>query len=167
VKQRRIYLIGFMGAGKSTIGRLLAKRLGWAFIDLDREIEKSERRSISDIFLQDGEPHFRKLEHQHLCDLATRQHLVVALGGGAFLDKANRDLTTSTGVTVWLKVSFATVVSRVRMDGTRPKFATREQAENLYQIREPIYSLASIHTDADNRPPSEVADELLGVIRKL
>jgi shikimate kinase len=167
VKQRRIYLIGFMGAGKSTIGRLLAKRLGWAFVDLDKEIERAERRSIRDIFRQDGEPHFRQLEHQHLRDLTTRQHLVIALGGGAFVDPANRELTSTTGLTVWLKVSFATVASRVRMDGTRPKFATREQAERLYQIREPVYSLARIHTDADNRPPADVADELLGVIRKL
>jgi shikimate kinase len=167
VKPRRIYIVGFMGAGKSTIGRLLAKRLGWAFLDLDREIERGEHRSISEIFTTEGEPRFRVLEQNYLRQLSTRHQVVIALGGGAFVDPANRELTETTGITIWLKVSFATVVTRVRMDGTRPKFANREQAETLYQSREPIYRLARIHAEADNRPPAEVADELLGAIRKI
>jgi shikimate kinase len=167
VKPSRIYIVGFMGAGKSTIGRLLARRLGWAFVDLDREIERAENRAISDIFKTDGEPRFRELESRHLQVLSTRRQVVIALGGGAFMDAANREIAESTGITIWLKVSFATIVTRVRMDGTRPKFANREQAEKLYESRESVYRLARIHADAEERPPAAVADELLGVIRSL
>ncbi len=128
----RIYLVGFMGAGKSSVGRILSKRLGWKFLDLDGEIEHGEHQSIADIFQSAGEPHFRKIEHAYLEKLSRRSQVVIALGGGSFVESENRDLAESTGLTVWLKVSFATVAARVKMDGTRPMFRNKEQAEALY-----------------------------------
>jgi shikimate kinase len=156
-----------MGAGKSTIGRRLAKKLGWKFIDLDEEIERRERRSITEIFRQDGEPHFRNLEKLCFKELSSSTKAVIALGGGAFTDPENRDLAQNTGLTVWLKASFARIVARVKMDGTRPKFADQGQAENLYQKREPLYALAKVHILTDDGTPDSAADEIIGVLRRL
>ena len=155
-----------MGAGKSTVGRHLAKKLGWKFIDLDEEIERREGRAISAIFRDDGEPHFRELERLCLQHFCSAKNAVIALGGGAFLDPANRDLAEKTGLTVWLKVSFTNVTDRVRIDGTRPKFADKDQVERLYKSRESCYALAKVHVSTDAGTPESVADEIMGVVRK-
>src|SRR5262245_16349405 len=131
-----------MGAGKTTVGRRLAEKLGWSFIDLDEEIERRERRQVAEIFRLFGEPHFRNLERLCLKDLSASQQAVIALGGGAYIDPDNREIAEKTGLTVWLKASFSKLVDRVRMDGTRPKFTDRGHAERLYQTREPFYALA-------------------------
>src|SRR5438093_89673 len=115
----RVYLIGFMGAGKTSVGRLLAKKLGWKFIDLDKEIEQKEKRPIAEIFREQGEPHFRILENKYLKQISTAKRAVIALGGGAYVDAQNRQVADSSGLTIWLKVSFAKVADRVKMDGTR------------------------------------------------
>ena len=166
MRYSRVYLIGFMGAGKTTIGRQLAARLGWKFIDLDREIEQREHRPVADIFRESGEPHFRSLEEQCLKELSTSNRAVIALGGGAYLNPNNRAVADDTGLTVWLKVSFAKVADRVKMDGTRPKFENREEADRLYQSREPYYALARVHVSADEGTPDSVADEIIGVIKR-
>ena len=166
MRYSRVYLIGFMGAGKTTIGRQLAARLGWKFIDLDREIEQREHRLVADIFRESGEPHFRSLEEQCLKELSTSNRAVIALGGGAYLNPNNRAVADDTGLTVWLKVSFAKVADRVKMDGTRPKFENREEADRLYQSREPYYALARVHVSADEGTPDSVADEIIGVIKR-
>jgi len=157
-----------MGAGKSTIGRRLAKKLGWKFIDLDQEIEHREGRPISEIFRQDGEPHFRNLERLCLLDLSSKtRKAVIALGGGAFISAENREIAEKTGLTVWLKVSFNNLVARVKIDGTRPKFTDRIQAEELYRVREPSYALARVQISTDDMTPDAAAEEILGVFRKL
>jgi shikimate kinase len=165
----RIYLIGFMGAGKTSVGWRLAKKLGWRFIDLDEEIERQEGRAVSEIFRAHGEAAFREIERTCLKSLsssANTEKYVIALGGGTFLDAENRAIAESTGLTVWLKVSFSTVAGRVKIDGTRPKFASKEQAELLHQTREPYYALAKLHISTDQGTPDTVVDEILGVIRK-
>lgn len=155
-----------MGAGKSTVGRRLAKKLGWKFIDLDEEIERNEKRKISSIFHDDGEPHFRKLERFYLEKVSSSPKAVIALGGGAYVDPANRDIIEKTGLSVWLKVSFSNVEGRVRIDGTRPKFADHDQARSLYESREPYYALARVQVSTDTGTPESAADEILGVVRK-
>jgi shikimate kinase len=166
MEYRRVYLIGFMGAGKTTVGRQLAKKLRWKFFDLDQEIEKLEKKRISEIFRESGEPHFRELERRHLKELSSVERAVIALGGGAFLDPQNRELAEKTGLTIWLKVSFAKVADRVKIDGTRPKFADKDQAERLYRSREPFYANAKIHISADAGSPEAVVNEIMGVIQK-
>lgn len=161
----RVYLIGFMGAGKTTVGRQLAKKLRWQFFDLDQEIEKREKRRISEIFRDSGEPHFRELERRHLTELSSVERAVIALGGGAYLDPQNRELAGKTGLTIWLKVSFAKVADRVKIDGTRPKFADKDHAERLYQSREPFYANAKIHISTDGESPESVVNKILGVIQ--
>lgn len=156
-----------MGSGKSTVGRRLAKKLGWKFIDLDTEIERREGRSISEIFREKGEPYFRDLERSCLKDLSSSRKSIIALGGGAYMDPENRDVAEKTGLTVWLKVSFSKLVHRVKIDGTRPKFVDQAQAERLYQIREPLYALAKVHVSTDDGTPESAVDEIMGVLRKL
>jgi shikimate kinase len=157
----RIFLVGFMGAGKTHVGRDLAGRLGWSFIDLDAEIERGEEMAIRDMFRQFGELHFRRLEHDYLKRLSVQAKVVIALGGGAYIDPDNRLLADSAGITIWLKVSFDNVVHRVTIDGTRPLFSNAEQAKRLYEDRIPLYSLARIHIQTDDREPAAIVDEIL------
>jgi shikimate kinase len=166
MRYSRVYLIGFMGAGKTTIGRQLAAKLGWRFIDLDREIEQREHRQVAEIFRESGEPHFRSLETQYLKEVSTSNRAVIALGGGTYTIPENRAVADDTGLTVWLKVSFTKVADRVKMDGTRPKFENPEEAERLYRSREPSYALARVHVSADEGTPDSVADEIIGVIKR-
>ena len=156
-----------MGAGKSTIGRRLAKKLGWKFIDLDEEIERREKRPIAEIFSKEGEPHFRNLERLCLKDVSSSSKTVIALGGGAFIDPENRAIAEKTGLTVWLKASFSQLAGRVKIDGTRPNFADKAKAEQLYQTRQPSYALAKLHVSTDEGTPDSAADEIIGEVRKL
>jgi len=163
----RVYLVGFMGAGKTSVGRALASQLGWSFVDLDAEIERSHKMTIRDIFQKSGEAQFRKLEREHLKLLSERSRSVIALGGGATVDPENRLVMDATGPSVWLNVSFETAARRVSMDGTRPLFKDPEHAERLYESRLPIYKLARIHVLADNRPPADIAGEVAMRLRQL
>ena len=164
----RIYLIGFMGAGKTSVGWRLAKKLGWKFIDLDEDIERQQGRAVADIFREDGEAAFRQIERaclKRLSSSANNEKYVIALGGGTFLDPENRAIAESNGLTVWLKVSFSTIAGRVKIDGTRPKFTSKEQAESLHHSREAYYALAKLHISTEQGTPDTVADEILGAIR--
>jgi len=156
-----------MGAGKSTVGRCLAKKLGWTFLDLDQELERREHRPVAEIFRVQGEPHFRNLERICLKDLSTSAKAVIALGGGAFIDSENRELAEKTGLTVWLKASLSNLGHRVKMDGSRPNFVDRAQAERLYQTREPFYALAKVHVSTDDSTPEAAAEEIIGALRRI
>src|SRR5262245_38526800 len=120
----KIFLVGFMGSGKSTIGALVAAKLGLDFVDLDREIEAEEGKSIREIFELQGELEFRRIETNHLQALKDRPASVVALGGGAFVQKANRPLVTEQGVSVFLDCRLEIIQARCPPDGTRPLFET-------------------------------------------
>jgi shikimate kinase len=155
-----------MGAGKTTVGRCLAKKLGWTFLDLDEELERREGRAIADIFRIDGETHFRSLEHFCLKDLSSSPDAVIALGGGAFISPENREIAETTGLTVWLKVSFGNIRLRVKIDGTRPNFLDPAKARLLFEARESSYALAKVHISTDEGTPDSVADEIIGVLEK-
>jgi shikimate kinase len=164
---QRIYLVGFMGAGKSTVGRELSLKLGWPFIDLDTEIEKAAGLPVREIFARSGEPHFRQLEREHLERISKSPQAVVALGGGAYIDPANRAVVDESGVAVWLSTSLSTVKERVRPDGTRPLLADAERAQKLYEERLPSYRLARIHVLTDNRLPDAISEEIVRRISNL
>ena len=163
----RVYLVGFMGAGKTSVGRALAAQLGWSFVDLDAEIERTQKMPVRDIFAKSGEARFRQLEREHLKRLSERPRAVIALGGGATIDPENRLIIDSTGRSVWLNVPFDTAARRVSMDGSRPLFKDLQHAERLYETRLPIYKLARIHVLADNRPPGEIAGEVAMRLQEL
>lgn len=156
-----------MGAGKSTVGRELSLKLARPFVDLDAEIEKSEKMAVREIFAQFGEPRFRELERRHLQRIAEGPQAIIALGGGAYVNEMNRSIVDTSGVAVWLNTSLASVKERIRPDGTRPLLADPERARQLYAERIPSYKLARIHVLTDNRLPGEIAEEIVQKVANL
>lgn len=165
----KIYLVGFMAAGKTTVARALARRIGWRAEDIDELIEARERRAISDIFARSGEPYFRGVERDILRLLLPLRHVVVATGGGTFVDPENRGAMMRDGLTVWLDVPFEAVLARTPADGRRPLAADRAQMAQLFAARQAAYALADLHVDAGLAPAEEIAERILDVIntRKL
>lgn len=163
----RIYLLGFMGAGKSAVGQLLSERLGVAHLDLDREIEQGEGRRIADLFSDRGEVAFRESESRYLRQTANTDNVVVALGGGTYVQPENRAWIESRGLSVWLKVSLETSKERVPVDGSRPLFVDEETVRKLFDERRLIYSRARVHISTDGRSPFQVAEDLTGILEHL
>lgn len=141
-----IYLIGFMGCGKSTVGRALADELGWSFIDLDEEIERTQHSTISDIFDARGEAAFRRIETAALRDrvrnVQSGRPQVVSLGGGAFLADENFELVSNNGVTVWLDCPLSQIERRIAGQTHRPLARDPERLRNLFETRRGGYARA-------------------------
>ncbi len=156
-----MYLVGFMTAGKTTVARALARRLSWDALDLDDEIEQAEHRTVADIFASHGEPHFRRLERAALERVLPRRHVVVATGGGTFVDPANRAAILADGCSIWLDVSFNDIVSRLPSDGRRPLAANRSQMEALFLARREAYQHAHVRVEATGQPVEAVVEALL------
>jgi len=150
VKADKIYLVGFMAAGKTTVARALAKRLDWQALDIDELIEKREHMPVADIFARRGEPYFRAVERAVLFENLDQRHVVVATGGGTFVDPANRAAINSSGVSIWLDVSLERVISRLPSDRRRPLAADRGELERLYAQRRPAYQQAHTRIDAEH-----------------
>jgi shikimate kinase len=157
----KIYLVGFMAAGKTTVARALAGRLGWRAEDIDELIEARERRTVADIFSRNGEPYFRALERDILRLLLPLRHVVVATGGGTFMDPDNRGAINMDGVSVWLDVPLEELVGRLPADGRRPLAADRVQMERLYAVRQVAYASAQLRIDARGAHPEAVAERIL------
>ena len=160
MKADKLYLVGFMGAGKTTVARALGKRTGWRVEDIDERIEAREHRSVASIFSQQGESYFRQLERMALSELMSLRHVVVATGGGTFVEADNRALMLADGAVAWLDLPLAQVIERVPADGRRPLAADRVQMELLYTRRQLAYAHAHVRIDA-TRPVAEVVGRLL------
>jgi shikimate kinase len=160
-----IYLVGFMGSGKTTIGRLLAERLGWHFTDLDDEIEVRQGASIAEIFDQRGEQEFRRIETEALCErvrsIERGRATVVALGGGAFVQPSNFDLVENHGVTIWLDCPIETVRRRVAQASHRPLARDARRLEDLYKERQPAYAQADYRIPIQSDEPSVAVEAVL------
>jgi shikimate kinase len=161
VKADKLYLVGFMGAGKTTVARLLAKRLDWKVEDIDERIEKRERRDIPSIFRQSGEPYFRAIEREELITLLSQRGAVVATGGGTMADPGNRELMLRDGAVIWLDAPFSRLVSRVPLDGRRPLAADRLEMERLYNQRLMAYRQAHLRVDAGRGSVEELVDQIV------
>ena len=161
-----IYLTGFMGAGKTTIGQCLANDLGWEFVDLDGLIETHSGMTVSEIFEQEGELEFRSMEESALGQISEKDSVVVATGGGIMIEAKNRDLMDERGVTVWLNVPFEEIESRLRDSDlqTRPVYEDRAQAKKLFEKRTRIYELSSYRVDVS---PLSTAQEVANSVRRL
>jgi len=161
VKTDKIYLVGFMGAGKSTAARALAKRLDWKVEDIDALVERAERRDIPAIFRESGEAFFRAREREALITLLPERGVVVASGGGTFADAANRELMLRDGAVIWLDAPLSTVLQRVPSDGRRPLAADRLGMEQLYNQRLATYRQAHLRVDAGRGSVEELVDHIL------
>lgn len=163
MKADKLYLVGFMGAGKSTVARAMGRATGWRVEDIDERIEARERRSVAAIFAQQGEAYFRQLERQALSELLSERHTIVATGGGTFIEADNRALMLADGGVAWLDLPLARVIDRVPADGRRPLASDRAQLEQLYTRRQLAYAQAHVRIDA-TRPVPEVVERLLAWI---
>lgn len=156
----KLYIVGFMGAGKTTVARALSARLGWRFEDIDARIEARERRPVASIFAQAGEAYFRQAERQVLSELLPLREIVVATGGGTFVEADNRALMLADGAVAWLDVPLERVFQRVPADGRRPLASDRTQMEQLYVRRRLAYAEAHVQIDASGRV-ADVVERLL------
>jgi shikimate kinase len=160
-----IYIVGFMGSGKSVVGRLLAHKLGWSFFDLDHEIEAAEKTAIAEIFETRGEAEFRRIEtamlRQHVSAIEEGHPAVVALGGGTFAQETNRKLLQDRGITIWLDCPFEIISRRVRQASHRPLARDPERFAALYQERLASYRLADIHIPITSDDPASTVAEAL------
>lgn len=163
----KIYLIGFMAAGKTTVGRALARRLGWRFEDIDDLIERRERSTVAEIFAKHGEPYFRQVEREMLQLLVPMRHVVVATGGGSFADPDNRTVINSDGVSVWLDVPLVDIVARIPLDGRRPLAADRAALERLYITRVDSYRQAHLRIAAGRLPLTGVVERITEAVDDL
>ncbi|MCG8648390.1 MAG: shikimate kinase [Pirellulales bacterium] len=164
-----IFLTGYRGTGKTTVGTIVAQTLGCAMIDLDQRVEQQAGRSIREIFKTGGEESFRTLESQALAELATQHGLVVSLGGGAILKRENRDRIRAAGKCVWLDGKAETLAARIHGDGSsqsrRPALTHLDELEEIRQLlsrRRPLYQEVADHRiDTTDRTAQEVAEEVV------
>lgn len=163
----KIYLVGFMGSGKSTIARALAARLRWQHDDIDDLIERRERRTIADIFAKQGEPYFRAVEREMLKVLQPLRHVVIATGGGTFADPDNRAAINLDGVSIWIDVPLPDLLHRIPLDGRRPLAANRADLERLFALRAETYRLAQLRIPAARVPVTGIVDQILEALSQL
>ena len=161
MKTDKLYLVGFMGAGKSSVARALGRRLDWKAEDIDARIEQAERRDIPTIFRDSGEPYFRAREREALIDLLPERGAVIASGGGTFADASNRELMLRDGGVVWLDAPFEIILQRLPRDGRRPLAADRLGMEQLYNQRLTAYRQAHLRVDAGRGSVEELVEQIV------
>jgi len=161
-RRKLIYLLGFMGSGKSTVGALLALQLGWPFIDLDAVIEAGQGISIREIFERAGEPFFRQIERAALSEVSKTEPAVIALGGGTVAQKGNMDFILETGgTTIWLDCSIEELHKRCEGMINRPLFRDPRMFAQLLDQRLPYYEKADYCVSTAGREPQEVVEQIL------
>ncbi len=168
IGQRAIVLVGMMGSGKSSVGRRLAGRLGLPFVDADTEIEMAAHMTIPEIFAQRGEAEFREGERRVIARvLTTRAPLVLATGGGAFMNAETRARVKELGISVWLKAEPDVLMRRVRRNAKRPLLQTADPEATLRRMlaeREPVYALADITILSSDEPHEVVVGETIAAL---
>jgi len=162
-----IVLVGFMGAGKSSVGRVLGRRLGRCLVETDGMITASEGRSIPEIFATSGEAYFRAAEDEVLRLLVLKRGAVIATGGGLPCREGRPEALRAIGTVVWLAGDFEALYERALRGGDRPMLAgrTREDALALYRSREPFYARADVSVDTTSLGPDQVAARIAGIVR--
>lgn len=165
---KNVILTGFMGSGKSTVGRIVAKRLGYEFRDLDAVIMDEAGLSINDIFSRHGEAHFRSFESRAVERIAGSTGLVVATGGGAVISPTNRGLFRSSGIVINLTASMESILERLRGDSTRPLLQGHDREEKISRLlkeREACYADADIRIDTTGKKVEDVAAEIVAYLK--
>ena len=161
---KNLVLIGMMGSGKSTIGYLLAKKLKFLFIDIDKNIEKNEETTISNIFKEKGEKYFRDIEEKITLDvLKKKSNCVISLGGGGFINKNIQELVLKKNISFWLKWKNSTIIKRLKNVNKRPllKEMNHKQIINLNTERSKLYSKANYILECDNLNKNEIIKKII------
>lgn len=162
---RSIVFLGMMGCGKSAIGKMVARRLGLEFVDADKEIELAAGRSVPDIFAEYGEEEFRRLEVRVIERILSEGQVLLALGGGAFMSEATRDVISRHGLSLWLKADLDILLERVgRKPNKRPllkKGNPKDILADLLKLREPVYAKAQLHVDSIKGTKAEMRDVVM------
>jgi shikimate kinase len=159
-----IVLVGLMGAGKTSIGRRLAEKMGLDFVDADTEIEKAAGKSIPDIFAEHGESHFRDGERRVIARLLDNGKQVLATGGGAFMNEETRKAIKAQALSIWLRADLDVLLKRVAKRGGRPLLENRDPAEvlqNLITLRYPVYAQADITVESLDVQHGQMVNEVL------
>jgi len=167
VRDRPLALVGFMGIGKTTVGGELSHRLGWPLLDTDSEVETRSNMTIREIFDWFGEPRFRELEHEVIAAEAAQRRRILSLGGGAFMQDANRELLLARCTVVYLAAPWSHMARSVqRLKNTRPMLRGRSPAEleELFTLRHPFYDQAHVRVSVPGRWPAEVASRALALV---
>jgi shikimate kinase len=157
----KIYLVGFMGAGKSTLATAIGARLDWRVEDIDTLVEQREHLTVAEIFAQRGERHFRDAERAVLAELLPTRHAIIATGGGTYADPGNRSLINRDGVSMWLDVSLRRVIERLPTDGRRPLASNRSEMERLFRARQSAYRHSHVRLDADRASTGALVEQVV------
>jgi shikimate kinase len=174
-RYHNIVLVGFMGTGKTTVGRLIAERLSWRFADTDKLIEGRSGRSIPDIFRRDGEPAFRKLEADVCAEVSTWRHTVIATGGGVWMNSTNREKLGATGLVVCLTAPLEQIEARLEADSSadrrhhsRPMLAGPDRHQRIVELmntRQAIYATIPHAIDTAIHTPFAVCEQIVALWR--
>ncbi len=160
-----IAIIGLMGVGKTTLGAKLADKLGYYFVDSDREIEDCEKKSIAEIFKKNGEKYFREIERKKIREIVLRdENIVLSLGGGAFIDNETRQLLLEKSFVIWLKAPIDVILHRIGNKNNRPLLVgvnRREVLQDLEKKRYPIYQLADLEIDSSSASYDALIEEII------
>lgn len=165
---KNIVLTGFMGTGKTEVGKLVAQKLGYKLIDVDSEIEKEKKMKITEIFKEYGEPEFRKIESDVIRRLSDRDNAIISAGGGAVLRQENMNNFRKKGVIVCLTASPETILKRTSNDSTRPLLQVDDpmkKIKELLEFRKPYYEKADIMIDTEGKTPLQVAEEIIEKVK--
>lgn len=167
--KNNLALIGMMGCGKTTVAMELSNLLpNFNCVDVDKEIENSSGKKISDIFLKYGEPHFRMLEHEHIKKIFSQKNQIISLGGGAFENPLNREIILKNSKVIYLKTSPKEIHNRIKNEYHRPLLSKNNSVKRITDIislREPNYLKADYIIKTDTKTPKEISEEILGVIQ--
>ena len=164
---KNLILIGMMASGKSTIGRLLAKKLNLKFFDTDFVIEKKAKMKIVEIFQKKGEPYFRNLEKKIILNLLNKNNCVISLGGGAFINEAVRKVAQKHNTTIWLNWSLKTLIDRIKKNNKRPVASnlSNNELKDLLIYRSKIYSKANYKIDCENMQKTEIVNKIIQLLK--
>lgn len=167
---KNIVLTGFMGTGKTEVGRILSRKLGYVLVDADTEIEKEQGITITEIFKQYGEPKFREIESNVIKRLSEIKNAVISTGGGAVLRQENMDNLRKNGVIICLTASPETILKRTGNNNDRPLLQVEnplQKIKELLEFRRPYYEKADIMIDTEGKGPLQVAEEIIYKVKSL
>jgi shikimate kinase len=159
-----IYLVGFMGTGKTTVGKFLARKMRREFIEMDRTIEKNEKQTIRNIFKAKGETYFRKLENKLLKKVSRKNKLVISCGGGVICNKENAEIMRNTGIIVNLTAPASVIWERIKKTKRRPLLDVANPLKRIQQLlryRKPYYRKAHYFINTKNKTPQKIANEII------